>query len=128
MRLGAYDAVLAEGSQVGADLCQVFGGKRVKRIKLLGCGISERHRHRYEVDIAFRDALEGAGLRDKRAVPRWSPARDCRAGRPSVVHWRAVPSRVKEQTVCPRILCSRMFVKAAVGKSRVGLGGCKIIL
>ena len=25
--------------------------------------ISERHRHRYEVDIAYRDKLEGCGLR-----------------------------------------------------------------
>ena len=49
MRLGAYDAVLAGGSQV-AD---IYGGTT----------ISERHRHRYEVNLAYRDKLEGCGLR-----------------------------------------------------------------
>ena len=49
MRLGAYDAVLNEGSQV-AD---IYGTTN----------ISERHRHRYEVDIDYRDQLEDVGLR-----------------------------------------------------------------
>jgi CTP synthase len=49
MRLGAYDAILAEGSQVAA----IYGTRT----------ISERHRHRYEVDIAYRDKLESCGLR-----------------------------------------------------------------
>ncbi len=49
MRLGAYDAVLTEGSQAAA-IYQTTA-------------ISERHRHRYEVDIAYRDKLEGCGLR-----------------------------------------------------------------
>ena len=49
MRLGAYDAMLAPGSQI-AD---IYGAAR----------ISERHRHRYEVDIAWRDRLEASGLR-----------------------------------------------------------------
>ncbi|MCB1334812.1 MAG: CTP synthetase, partial [Roseivivax sp.] len=48
MRLGAYDAVLNPGSKV-AD---VYGTTT----------IDERHRHRYEVDIQYRDALEKAGL------------------------------------------------------------------
>ena len=48
MRLGAYDALLASGSQV-AD---IYGTTT----------ISERHRHRYEVDIAYRDKLETCGL------------------------------------------------------------------
>ncbi|MBT3070102.1 CTP synthase [Rhodomicrobium sp. Az07] len=49
MRLGAYEAVLAEGSKVA----QIYGQTR----------ISERHRHRYEVNITYRDKLERAGLR-----------------------------------------------------------------
>ena len=49
MRLGAYDAVLSEGSRAA----EIYGGQR----------ISERHRHRYEVDIAYRDRLEAKGLR-----------------------------------------------------------------
>ena len=49
MRLGAYPAVLAEGS-----LARATYGLPV---------IEERHRHRYEVNIHYRAALEAAGLR-----------------------------------------------------------------
>ncbi|MEM0935653.1 MAG: CTP synthase [Pseudomonadota bacterium] len=48
MRLGAYDAVLKEGSRVAG----IYGR----------CAIDERHRHRYEVDIKYREALEQQGL------------------------------------------------------------------
>ncbi|WP_127560796.1 CTP synthase [Nioella ostreopsis] len=48
MRLGAYDATLKEGSLVS----KVYGT----------CAIEERHRHRYEVDIKYREALEAKGL------------------------------------------------------------------
>jgi CTP synthase len=48
MRLGAYDAVLKEGSRVA----QIYGSTR----------INERHRHRYEVNMTYRDAIEQAGL------------------------------------------------------------------
>ena len=48
MRLGAYPAILRPGSVV-ADL---YGSTEV----------SERHRHRYEVNIAYKDRLEEAGL------------------------------------------------------------------
>jgi CTP synthase len=48
MRLGAYDAVLSDGSRVA----EVYGTT----------AIEERHRHRYEVDIKYRDALEDQGL------------------------------------------------------------------
>jgi CTP synthase len=50
MRLGAYPAVLAEGSLVS----EVYGGARQ---------IEERHRHRYEVNVHYRTALEATGLR-----------------------------------------------------------------
>ena len=49
MRLGAYDAILAAGSQAA----EIYDATV----------ISERHRHRYEVDIAYRDKLESCGLR-----------------------------------------------------------------
>ncbi|MEM0945486.1 MAG: CTP synthase, partial [Pseudomonadota bacterium] len=49
MRLGAYNAELTDGSRVA----EIYGGNQ----------ISERHRHRYEVDTAYREQLEGAGLR-----------------------------------------------------------------
>jgi len=49
MRLGAYEAVLAGNSHVSS----IYGG---------ATHISERHRHRYEVNSAYRDALEQGGL------------------------------------------------------------------
>jgi len=48
MRLGAFEAVLQPGSKV-AD---IYGSTT----------ISERHRHRYEVNIDYRDAIERTGL------------------------------------------------------------------
>ncbi len=50
MRLGAYEAVLARGSRVS----EIYGGAPQ---------ISERHRHRYEVNINYMGKLEKAGLR-----------------------------------------------------------------
>ena len=49
MRLGAYDAKLAPDSRVS----QVYGGVTE---------ISERHRHRYEVNGHYIETLEGQGL------------------------------------------------------------------
>ena len=50
MRLGQYPAALAENSLVR----RVYGDMAV---------VTERHRHRYEVNVAYRDRLEAAGLR-----------------------------------------------------------------
>jgi len=49
MRLGAYPAVLARGSRVA----EIYGAN----------DISERHRHRYEVNTAYRQRLEQHGMR-----------------------------------------------------------------
>jgi CTP synthase len=49
MRLGAYQASLKSGSKVA----EIYGGTE----------ISERHRHRYEVNMSYRDQLEAKGLR-----------------------------------------------------------------
>jgi CTP synthase len=49
MRLGAYDAVLSRGSRVS----QIYGATE----------ISERHRHRYEVNTAYKGRLEQRGMR-----------------------------------------------------------------
>jgi len=49
MRLGAYPAVLKRGSRVN----EIYGATE----------ISERHRHRYEVNTAYKDRLEQHGLR-----------------------------------------------------------------
>jgi len=48
MRLGAYEAQLASGSHVS----EIYGGET----------ISERHRHRYEVNAGYIDSLEKQGL------------------------------------------------------------------
>ncbi len=48
MRLGAYDAVLKKGSVAA----KAYGATE----------ISERHRHRYEVNNTYKEALEKAGL------------------------------------------------------------------
>ncbi len=49
MRLGAYEAKLSANSHVSA----IYGGVT---------SISERHRHRYEVNGAYRERLEAGGL------------------------------------------------------------------
>ena len=49
MRLGAYPALLQRGSRV-ADIYQA-------------AEISERHRHRYEVNTAYKDRLAQHGMR-----------------------------------------------------------------
>jgi CTP synthase len=55
MRLGAYPARLAPGSVV----CRAYGVDE----------ITERHRHRYEVNNAYRDRLAAAGLAISGTLP-----------------------------------------------------------
>jgi len=50
MRLGLYPAVLTQGTIVS----ELYGGAAM---------VEERHRHRYEVNNAYRGKLENAGLR-----------------------------------------------------------------
>ena len=49
MRLGAYEAILQPGSKVA----EMYGST----------DISERHRHRFEVNINYCDRMENAGLK-----------------------------------------------------------------
>jgi len=49
MRLGAYPAKLAPGSRVA----ELYGSTDIR----------ERHRHRYEVNVHYRETLEATGLR-----------------------------------------------------------------
>jgi CTP synthase len=49
MRLGAYPAKLAEGSRVA----EIYGCTEIR----------ERHRHRYEVNVHYREKLEAVGLK-----------------------------------------------------------------
>jgi len=48
LRLGAYEASLAKGSKIAG----IYGSET----------IFERHRHRYEVNINYREQLEKTGL------------------------------------------------------------------
>ena len=50
MRLGAYTAMLLPGTRVS----EIYGNATT---------ISERHRHRYEVNITYKERLERAGLK-----------------------------------------------------------------
>jgi CTP synthase len=49
MRLGAYNATLSEGSRAA----EIYDST----------SISERHRHRYEVDLSYREPLEARGMK-----------------------------------------------------------------
>ena len=104
MRLGAYDAVLAEGSKVA----EVYDATQIE----------ERHRHRYEVDIKYRDTLEKAGLIFSGMSPN---------GRlPEIVEWSEHPwfigvqyhPELKSKPFDPHPLF-RDFVRAAKDSSRL---------
>ena len=104
MRLGAYDASLAEGSQVA----EIYGITK----------IDERHRHRYEVDIKYREQLEAAGLRFSGMSP------DGRL--PEIVEWTDHPwfigvqfhPELKSKPFDPHPLFSS-FIRAAIDRSRL---------
>jgi CTP synthase len=104
MRLGAYTAALTEGSKVA----EVYGASRIE----------ERHRHRYEVDTKYREALEAKGL----CFSGMSPA-----GRlPEIVEWKDHPwfigvqfhPELKSKPFAPHPLFAD-FVRAAVETSRL---------
>src|SRR5262249_62070600 len=59
MRLGAYPCVIAEGSRAR---------KLYKKHK-----ISERHRHRYDFNNAYREQLDAAGLVSSAVSPHARP-------------------------------------------------------
>ncbi|HWW63187.1 MAG TPA: CTP synthase [Sphingomonadaceae bacterium] len=104
MRLGAYPAVLTPGSRV-ADIYGVTE-------------ISERHRHRYEVNIHYREALEQGGL----VFSGMSPD----GALPEVVERRDHPwfvgvqfhPELKSKPFDPHPLF-RSFIEAAVHQSRL---------
>jgi len=104
MRLGAYDAHLAEGSLVA----KVYGATRIE----------ERHRHRYEVDIAYRDKLEGCGLRFSGMSPDGRlPEIVEHDGHPWFIGVQFHPE-LKSKPFAPHPLFAD-FVRAAVDASRL---------
>ncbi|WP_299729835.1 CTP synthase [uncultured Tateyamaria sp.] len=104
MRLGAYDAVLSADSRVAT----AYGTTN----------IDERHRHRYEVDIKYREQLEKAGLKFSGMSP------DGRL--PEIVEWPDHPwfigvqfhPELKSKPFAPHPLFED-FVRAAKEVSRL---------
>jgi CTP synthase len=104
MRLGAYNANLQAGSRVA----EVYGN----------LAIEERHRHRYEVDIKYRDALEKQGLKFSGMSP------DGRL--PEIVEWTDHPwfigvqfhPELKSKPFAPHPLFAD-FIRAARDVSRL---------
>ncbi|MFK5998763.1 MAG: CTP synthase [Rhodobacterales bacterium] len=104
MRLGAYNATLTKGSKAA----EIYGTT----------AISERHRHRYEVDIQYREKLEKCGL----IFSGMSPDGKL----PEIVEYADHPwyigvqyhPELKSKPFAPHPLF-RDFVKAAVKQSRL---------
>jgi len=104
MRLGAYPAKLVPGSRVA----EVYGTTE----------ISERHRHRYEVNVNYVDRLAAAGFK----VSGWSPDGQL----PEIMEIPAHPwfigvqfhPELKSRPFAPHPLF-RSFVAAAVRQSRL---------
>ncbi len=104
MRLGAYDCDLREGTRVH----DIYGTS----------SISERHRHRYEVNINYRDRLEAAGLTFSGLSPD--------ATLPEIVELRDHPwfigvqfhPELKSKPFEPHPLFAS-FIRAAVEQSRL---------
>src|SRR5262249_40980166 len=104
MRLGAYTAMLQKGSRVA----QLYGQP----------SISERHRHRYEVNIHYKARLEEAGLRFSGMSPDGVlPEIVELPGHPWFVGVQYHPE-LKSKPFDPHPLFSS-FIKAAVEQSRL---------
>lgn len=104
MRLGAYNATLAKGSKVAG----IYGN----------LAIEERHRHRYEVDVKYRETLERKGLKFSGMSP------DGRL--PEIVEWTDHPwfigvqfhPELKSKPFAPHPLFAD-FIRAAKDMSRL---------
>ena len=104
MRLGSYEALLEAGSKIS----QIYGAAE----------IHERHRHRYEVNIGYRAALEAAGLRFCGMSPDGVlPETVERADHPWFVGVQFHPE-LKSRPFAPHPLYAS-FIKAAKVQSRL---------
>ncbi|WP_461307386.1 CTP synthase, partial [Albidovulum sp.] len=104
MRLGAYTAILKEGSHVA----RIYGTTEIE----------ERHRHRYEVDIKYREKLEKCGL----VFSGMSPDGKL----PEIVEWKDHPwfigvqfhPELKSKPFAPHPLFAD-FIRAAIEVERL---------
>jgi CTP synthase len=104
MRLGAYPAALTPGSRVA----EIYGASE----------ISERHRHRYEVNIEYRQRLEDVGVIFSGMSPDGVlPEIIERADHPWFVGVQFHPE-LKSKPFDPHPLFTS-FIKAAVDQSRL---------
>jgi CTP synthase (UTP-ammonia lyase) len=98
MRLGAYKASLKKGTKI-AD---IYGST----------DISERHRHRYEVNVDYKDRLENCGLvfsgmSPDGVLPETSNTRS------SLVHRRPVPPGTESAPARAASAVQASFIEAA---------------
>jgi CTP synthase len=104
MRLGAYNATLMPGSKVA----EVYGATQIE----------ERHRHRYEVDIRYKDKLESCGLIFSGMSPDGKLPEIVEVkGHPWFIGVQFHPE-LKSKPFAPHPLFAD-FVRAAVGVSRL---------
>ena len=104
MRLGAYPCVIEPGTLAS----RIYGAEAV----------SERHRHRYEVNINYRDALAQAGLRFSGMSPDGRlPEIVELPGHPWFVGVQFHPE-LKSRPMAPHPLFAA-FIRAAVDQSRL---------
>jgi CTP synthase len=115
MRLGLYPAILTPGTIVS----ELYGGATT---------VDERHRHRYEVNNAYRADLEAAGLifsglsPDERLVEFIELPRDVH---PFFVATQAHPEFLSRPTR-PHPLFSGL-IAAALARSRAGEAGARAV-
>jgi CTP synthase len=106
MRLGAYPCILEKDSAA----CEAYGEKE----------ISERHRHRYEFNNAFKEALLAKGLRITGASPDGRLAEIVEiGGHPWFLGCQFHPE-FKSRPTAPHPLFARFIEAALRGKSRAG--------
>ena len=104
MRVGAYEAVLTPGSKIAS----IYGDTI----------ISERHRHRYEVNIEYHQALEAAGLKMSGVSPDgFLPETVEREDHPWFIGVQFHPE-LKSRPFAPHPLYAS-FIAAAVEQSRL---------
>ncbi len=103
MRLGAYPCVLAPGSKAAA----AYGAAE----------ITERHRHRYEVNNDFREALDQPGDADLGPLARPPAGRDDRAPRPPLLRGCQFHPEFKSRPQAPHPLFQSFVAAALPGPS-----------